>query len=558
MKKLYILTLALFVSVFSFGQETLSNGDFELWDDASTPTGWTHVENTTQETTEIHGGVNAAKQESTSGTKDLGQLITGITPGESYTLTIWYKVIENDGEDARIWSTWKDSEGSSLDNDVDILHGYLDNNAGEWTEYSIMTTAPAAAADFYFEVRTYTGATVYWDDLSFFQEAGSPDPSIIITSPSTDEILSPLAADSMEANFVVNNFVVAATDGGGDGHVHYKIDDGDTVMIYTTDPITLTDLGVGEHTVDMWLVDNTHTPLDPAVETSVTFTIADYTMVANLAELRAGTIGEYYQVTGEVVATFQRETRNQKWIQDATAGILIDDNDGVITTTYVAGDAVTNLKGKLNAYSGLLQLNPIVDPGAPSSTGNVVVPVEVTLADLVANLADYESELVLIMDATLTDHTGDGADGTFQTGKNYPFTDASGESILRTNFNADEVDYIGELLPAAVMDYICIVGSYSGTAQVTPRSLDDMFHVGIANQTIAGFTLYPNPTKGVLSITTQNNLEKDIQISDLLGKQVFHTTTNNLSIDVSNLNKGVYIIQVTEAGLTATRKLVVE
>jgi hypothetical protein len=47
-------------------------------------------------------------------------------------------------------------------------------------------------------------------------------------------------------------------------------------------------------------------------------------------------------------------------------------------------------------------------------------------------------------------------------------------------------------------------------------------------------------------------------ISDLLGKQVYHTTTNSTSINVEHLNKGIYFINVTEAGQTATRKLVVE
>ncbi len=275
-----------------------------------------------------------------------------------------------------------------------------------------------------------------------------------------------------------------------------------------------------------------------------------------MAALRAGTIGEYYQVTGAVVGTFQRATRNQKWVQDATAGILIDDNANIITTTYVNGDAITNLKGVLNAYAGLLQLNPTVDPGAPSSTGIVVVPETVTLADLVANVGDYESELVLVSNATIADY--DSGDGTFQTSKNYPLTDASGASTLRTSFYAEEVDYIGEALPTEAMDYVCLVGSYNGAAQVTPRNAADFLTLSVAQPAIDGFALYPNPTKGTLNITTQNNLEKNIQIMDLLGKQVFNTTTSATSIDVSNLNAGVYIINIEEAGHVAVRKLVVE
>ncbi|MBN2893679.1 MAG: lamin tail domain-containing protein, partial [Bacteroidales bacterium] len=57
--------------------------------------------------------------------------------------------------------------------------------------------------------------------------------------------------------------------------------------------------------------------------------------VATIAELRLGaTDGTEYRLTGEAFITYQRASRNQKYIQDATGGILIDDNAGTITTTY--------------------------------------------------------------------------------------------------------------------------------------------------------------------------------------------------------------------------------
>src|SRR5690606_15126970 len=53
--------------------------------------------------------------------------------------------------------------------------------------------------------------------------------------------------------------------------------------------------------------------------------------VANILALRAGETGMRYQLTGEAILTFQQNFRNQKYIQDATAAIVIDDFDGVIT-----------------------------------------------------------------------------------------------------------------------------------------------------------------------------------------------------------------------------------
>ncbi len=78
------------------------------------------------------------------------------------------------------------------------------------------------------------------------------------------------------------------------------------------------------------------------------------------------------------------------------------------------------------------------------------------------------------------------------------------------------------------------------------------------NNAIAGLEIYPNPvTNGVLFIDTKANAEKNIVIYDVVGKQVLNTTTAANAINVAQLNGGVYILKVTEAGKTATSKLVV-
>ncbi|TXD54225.1 T9SS type A sorting domain-containing protein [Polaribacter sp. IC063] len=175
MKKNYIFTLLLMFSLIStsFGQELLLNGGLENWDSDTEPTDWTKVEETTKESTEIHGGSFSAKH--VGGTKDLGQTIAGVVAGDSYTITIWYKVVESDGSDARIWSYWKDDANTSVTDATtdDALRGpadgYLDNNGGAWSKYEVTVTAPTGATRFYFELRTYSGAITYWDDLSFFK-----------------------------------------------------------------------------------------------------------------------------------------------------------------------------------------------------------------------------------------------------------------------------------------------------------------------------------------------------------------------------------------------------
>jgi hypothetical protein len=74
---------------------------------------------------------------------------------------------------------------------------------------------------------------------------------------------------------------------------------------------------------------------------------------------------------------------------------------------------------------------------------------------------------------------------------------------------------------------------------------------------IAGLHVFPNPvTGGQFSVITDNNDVKNVVVYDVLGKQVLSVTTHD-SVNVSALNSGLYVVKITEAGKTATRKLVI-
>jgi hypothetical protein len=79
------------------------------------------------------------------------------------------------------------------------------------------------------------------------------------------------------------------------------------------------------------------------------------------------------------------------------------------------------------------------------------------------------------------------------------------------------------------------------------------------NNNIAGLKIYPNPvTNETLFIETSANAEKTVTVFDVLGKQVLNTTTSNNTINVASLHTGVYIVNITEEGKTASRKLVIK
>ena len=76
--------------------------------------------------------------------------------------------------------------------------------------------------------------------------------------------------------------------------------------------------------------------------------------------------------------------------------------------------------------------------------------------------------------------------------------------------------------------------------------------------TIEGLSLYPNPNNtGKVYITSRLNLERKVEIFDVLGKKVIETVLYSKELNISNLNPGVYIIKIKEGEASATRKLII-
>ncbi len=69
------------------------------------------------------------------------------------------------------------------------------------------------------------------------------------------------------------------------------------------------------------------------------------------------------------------------------------------------------------------------------------------------------------------------------------------------------------------------------------------------------FSIYPNPVQDVLTINSPL-IDNNIQVFDLLGKRVFETYSNaNIStIDLSDLNSGIYFVNITSGDYSSTVK----
>ncbi|MCK5775820.1 MAG: chitobiase/beta-hexosaminidase C-terminal domain-containing protein [Bacteroidales bacterium] len=480
MKKFTIwqLVVALFLtfSLNATGQEMLLNGNLESWIDATHPTGWTKAENIDKESVpaNVHGGSYSAKH--TGGTKDLGQTILGIIPGDSYTISFWYKVVANDNSDSRIWSYWKNADGNISANGNELRgpnNGYLNNNGGVWTLYTTTIDAPETADRLYFEVRTYGGAITYWDDMSVMHNTTGS-----VEAPT----FTPVAGTYYEAQTV--SMSIAEKDGP---------------KIYYTTNGTIPDNGSFLYSAPITISSTTTLKaitFDGEASSGVTtgvYTIETPVPAATIADLRAYANNKdnpLFILSNEVILTFQQGYRDQKYIEDATGAILIDDNSGNITTSYAIGDGITGIIGTLGSYKGMLQFKPVTDPGTATSVGNPLIPTVVSAAAFVANFEDYEAMLVRVNGLTFDD-----AGVNFATGQVYNTVDGGANNLeFRTSFYA--ADYITTAIPAGVQDIIGIANDRDApfltarfTADIIAAGAPPAVPLGSTGIMIAGFLI---------------------------------------------------------------------
>ena len=178
------------------------------------------------------------------------------------------------------------------------------------------------------------------------------------------------------------------------------------------------------------------------------------------------------KLSGEATVTFLRPAnRNQKYIQDAGAGLLIDDASGVLTTTVTAGDNIQGLEGKIGFYGGMMQIVPTVQTVTVKSAGNTVTIPELTIAQYLADYLKYESMVVKLKTVTITEGNGTA---TFAESTNYNVTDGISTVVLRT-FKAGDGNVVGTVIPTAKMHLTALAGFYNTTVQVYPMNTSGFY-----------------------------------------------------------------------------------
>ncbi|MCB5223777.1 MAG: chitobiase/beta-hexosaminidase C-terminal domain-containing protein [Candidatus Cloacimonadaceae bacterium] len=291
-------------------------------------------------------------------------------------------------------------------------------------------------------------------------------------------------------------------------------------------------------------------------------------VVQNMSQLRTQTAGDgtVYLVSGEVLLTFKQSFRNQKYVQDANAGVLVDDPDGKITSIYQIGDGITGIVGTIAYYANLLQFTPVGDPGAATSHGNNIYAPTITINELNMNVANYQGRLIRIANANFVES------GNFEVGQNYTLQDATGTVVFRTTFY--DVDYIQTEIPSGNFNILVLVNQFNQTPQVTARGLDDWsstpnddeVNVPKPTQLIGN---HPNPFNPHTTISFHNAKAEPVQIviyntkGQIVKTWNLEATTGTHSLswdgrdDSGNaVSSGVYYYRMQSGKYSSTRKMV--
>jgi hypothetical protein len=153
-------------------------------------------------------------------------------------------------------------------------------------------------------------------------------------------------------------------------------------------------------------------------------------------------------------------------IQDATAGIVLR-----LPTpghTYAVGDKLEiDISGaKLAPFANTLQVN-IASLGKLSKVGTgTITPEVVTFAQLNANIAAYESELVEVKNVTFPAGNYGGATNTSTN-----INDGTGTFV---SFVRSAATFAGSPMPSGPKSVTGIVGQYFSAKQLSIRSTDDV------------------------------------------------------------------------------------
>lgn len=98
--------------------------------------------------------------------------------------------------------------------------------------------------------------------------------------------------------------------------------------------------------------------------------------------------------------------------------------------------------------------------------------------------------------------------------------------------------------------------NWSNDIDATSFFSEDCASLSIEEAQVSLIDIYPNPTTGILKVSSQHNIET-ITIFNHLGEKVAYQF-NNYELDLTHLPKGVYYIKVSNQTIVESKKIILQ
>jgi len=253
-----------------------------------------------------------------------------------------------------------------------------------------------------------------------------------------------------------------------------------------------------------------------------------------IAEARALSEGDNATVVGIVTSPNWGGYYTSYTIQDSTAGIVVyAPASDWSPVTLALGDEV-QVTGEIDEFNGLFEIVPSGESDITIlSTGNETPDAQaVTVATLLANGEDYESEIISIDNVSISSGTWPGEGSSV----NLTITDDNEVSEITMRIDSD-TDIDGQAEPQDPFNVTGVIGQYNDY-QVLPRYYTDFSAVGAIVPTISDVATDPESPTDADDVTVSATITDDGTVSGSI--LTYDAGSGDTDVTMTNSSGDVY------------------
>ncbi len=254
---------------------------------------------------------------------------------------------------------------------------------------------------------------------------------------------------------------------------------------------------------------------------------------------------------GIVTYKYESATTTNLYIQDAEkqwSGIWVYDIEDICEENLQIGDEIYII-GAVDEYYGLTEIDDIISLGVLSQD-NTINPIQIDLSDINES---YESVLVELNNIYCSQTSDDIGEWKISDGTNELKVDN-----LYYSYSPTLNEEFSSLTGILTYDWDKYKLQIRNSGEVLTRT------TGLADATGVSYyvNIYPNPTEGKFKIefTNQNQIPEKVYINTVIGKRIMSTYLNDneeeLEINLSPYNRGIYMIELVYADTTSSFKVI--